>query len=285
MTTVLSVQSSVAAGHVGNSAAVFCLQRMGVNVFPVDTLQFSNHAGAPFQGDVFPADHVARVLNGIETFSHFDDCRAVLSGYIGTPETGTALLNAVDAIKRKTPDAFFCCDPVIGDDGRGVFVKPEVAAFFETAAGKADILTPNVFELEFLSKNKLNFVQNILDSARNLVRTRGIGAVLVTGMRANDFPRDKTGVLGVSATEAFLIETPLLPFSQPLTGTGDCFSALFTGRFLQTRSLPASLSHATSALFGIIENTRENGTRSLALVESQSEIVRPSRLFDVQKIF
>ena len=258
---------------------------MGVDVFPVDTLQFSNHAGAPFQGDVFPADHVARVLNGIEAFSHFTGCEAVLSGYIGTPETGAAVLDAVEKIKRKTPDAFFCCDPVIGDDGRGVFVKPDVAAFFETAAGKADFLTPNVFELEFLSKTRLDFVQNILDAAQNLVRTRGVGAVLVTGMRARDFPPDKTGVLGVSASEAFLVETPLLPFSKPLTGTGDCFSALFTGRFLQTRSLSDSLSYATSALFGIIKNTPENDMRAPALVENQSEIARPSRLFAAQKIF
>src|SRR5690606_35612250 len=149
---VISIQSHVAYGHVGNSAAVFALQRLGIEVWPVHTVQFSNHTGYPdWQGEVFSADHVARVLAGLEARGAFARCDALLTGYIGDPALGSVILDAVTRIRAANPAALWACDPVMGDHGRGLFVRDGIPAFFcAQALPAADLVTPNLFELERL---------------------------------------------------------------------------------------------------------------------------------------
>ncbi len=154
---ILSIQSHVAYGHVGNDAAVFPLQRMGVEVWPIHTVQFSNHTGyGDWKGRVFDAAMITEVLAGIEQRGVLGGCDGVLSGYMGSADIGGAILDAVKAVKRANPVAKYCCDPVIGDVGRGIFVREGIPEFMRNeAVPAADIVTPNQFELDFLTKRIL----------------------------------------------------------------------------------------------------------------------------------
>src|SRR5882724_3261195 len=150
---LLSIQSHVAYGHVGNSAAVFPLQRLGVEVWPVHTVQFANHAGyGPPRGAVFDGAMIREVVQGIEERGMLGSCDGVISGYMGSAEIGEAILDAVARVKRANPSALYGCDPVIGDVGRGMYVAPEVAEFIKARAlPAADVVTPNQFELGYLA--------------------------------------------------------------------------------------------------------------------------------------
>src|SRR5450759_4301784 len=120
---LLSIQSHVAYGHVGNAAAVFPLQRMGVEVWPLHTVQFSYHTGyGNWQGRVFDAGMIRELVAGIAQRGVLGTCDGVLSGYMGGADIGSAILDCVASVKRANPAARYACDPVIGDVGRGVFV-------------------------------------------------------------------------------------------------------------------------------------------------------------------
>src|ERR1700691_980570 len=180
MPTVLSVQSRVAYGHVGNAAAVFPLQCLGVEAWALDTVAFSNHTGhGRWRGDVVAAEAIAVLFEGIADLGVLPSIDAVLSGYIGTAETGAVLLDIVARVKAANPAALFCCDPVIGDTDTGSYVRDGVAEFFRDAAlALADIATPNRFELEYLTGEPVAGIGEAAAAAAAL-RARGPGVVLL----------------------------------------------------------------------------------------------------------
>jgi len=149
---ILSIQSHVAYGHVGNSAAVFPLQRMGVEVWPVHTVQFSNHPGyGAWRGRTLSAATIRLVVQGIEERGVLGECDGVISGYLGSSDTGEAVLESVGRVKGANPAARYCCDPVIGDVAQGVFVRRGIPEFIkERMLPIADVVTPNQFELEHI---------------------------------------------------------------------------------------------------------------------------------------
>src|SRR3954466_15490412 len=150
---ILSLQSSVAYGHVGNSAAVSPRQRLGHEVWPVLTVHFSNHTGyGAWRGPLLAPTDVAEVIAGIADRGVLGSADAVLSGYQGDPAMGAVILDAVDRVKAANPDAVYCCDPVMGDVGRGLFVGDDVAQYMrDVILPRADIITPNHFELDLLA--------------------------------------------------------------------------------------------------------------------------------------
>src|ERR1044071_7354037 len=151
---ILSIQSHVAYGHVGNAAATFPLQRIGVEVWPIHTVQFSNHTGyGAWTGRVFEAAMITELVRGIAERGVLGRCDGVLSGYMGSAETGAAILDAVAQAKAANPKARYCCDPVIGDVGRGIYVRPGIPEFMrQHALPAADMITPNQFELDLLAR-------------------------------------------------------------------------------------------------------------------------------------
>src|ERR1700733_6092453 len=209
MATVLSVQSRVAYGHVGNAAAVFPLQCLGIEAWALDTVAFSNHTGhGRWRGDVVAADTVATLFEGIADLGVLPSIDAVLSGYIGTAETGAVLLDIVARIKQANPTALFCCDPVIGDTDTGSYVRDGVAEFFrDRALALADIVTPNRFELEFLTGRAVSTIGDAGEAAATL-RRQGPGVVLVTSL---DIAPDQMTILASGPDGAWAIETPRLP--------------------------------------------------------------------------
>ena len=280
---LLSIQSHVAYGHVGNAAAVFPLQRMGVEVWPIHTVQFSNHTGyGSWQGQVFDARLIREVVEGIEQRGVLGECDGVLSGYMGGADTAEAILDAVATVKRANPAAHYCCDPVIGDVGRGIFVREGIPEFIKSKAlPAADIVTPNQFELDYLS-GRGSFT---LDEARDAVKALhdlGPRAILVTSLHTQETPENCIDLLASDASGCFRIRTPKLPLA--VNGAGDAIAALFFAHYLRSGRIGEALAQSASSIFGVLAKTAEAGAREMQLIAAQDQIVTPSRLFEAEEI-
>ncbi len=280
---LLSIQSHVAYGHVGNSAAVFPLQRIGVEVWPVHTVQFSNHTGyGKWRGQVFDAGTIREVVGGIEQRGVLGECDGVLSGYVGSAEIGAAILDAVATVKRANPAAKYCCDPVIGDVGRGVFVARGIPEFMRNkAVPAADIITPNHFELDYLAGSPCKTLVQVRDAVKT-VHGLGPGVIMVTSLQVEETPAEAIDLLASDQTTCFHLRTPRLPLT--VNGAGDAIAALFFAHYLRSGRAGEALSKAASALFGVLAKTAEAGARELALVAAQDEFVSPSRVFAAEAL-
>ena len=280
---ILSIQSHVAYGHVGNSAAVFPLQRMGVEVWPIHTVQFSNHTGyGKWQGRVFDAGLIHELVGGFEQRGALGECDGVLSGYMGGADIGAAILDAVAAVKRANPSARYACDPVIGDAGRGVFVRDGIPEFMkEKAVPAADIVTPNQFELDCLSGRESKTMADVL-AAVNVVHGLGPRAILVTSLLTEDTPEATVDLLASDEAGRFRLRTPKLPLT--VNGAGDAIAALFFAHYLRNGKIDQALSRAASAIFGVLAKTAEMGAREIQIVAAQHEIVAPSRVFEAEEL-
>jgi pyridoxine kinase len=280
---ILSIQSHVAYGHVGNSAAVFALQRLGCEVWPVHTVQFSNHTGyGNWKGEVFSAAMIEAVFAGIADRGVLTDCDGVLSGYVGSLATGVAILDAVAKVRAANPGAVYCCDPVIGNRARGMFVEPGIAEFFrDRAVPAAQIVTPNHFELDGLvGRDTADMTE--LEGAIDALHRRGPRAILVTSVRVNETPAGHIDSVASDGAAKYLVRTPRLAAAG--NGAGDLIAALFLFHDLRTGSVAEALARATSSVFGVLRRTGTAGAAELALVAAQDELVAPSELFMPQRI-
>ncbi len=280
MPTVLSVQSWVACGNVGNNAALFPLQRLGCETWSLNTVAFSNHTGyGKWRGDVVPARTIAGLFEGIAELGLLPRCDAVLSGYLGDPATGPALLDIVARIKAANPRALFACDPVMGDFATGWYVREGVAEFYrDRALAAADIATPNRFELEWLTGSRVGSLGEAGMAAAAL-RRQGPDVVLATSL---DLVPGRIVVAAAGPDGVWAVETPRLPLEA--TGCGDALAALFLGWRLQGKSLPEALSLSVAAIYGVIEATLRAGNAELALIAAQDELLSPTRSVVPQKL-
>lgn len=280
---LISIQSHVAYGHVGNSAAVFPLQRIGVEVWPVHTVQFSNHTGyGQWQGRVFDAAMIREVVAGIEKRGVLGECDGVLSGYIGGADIGDAILEAVATVRHANPAAKYCCDPVIGDVGQGVFVREGIPEFLrEKAVRIADVITPNQFELEYLSGRECKTLAATLEAVR-AAHDLGPRVCLVTSLHTEDTPEDSIDLVVSDSENRFRLRTPRLELV--VNGAGDAIAALFFAHYLREGKIDVALSKAASAIFGVLTKTAEAGAPEIQLVKAQQEIVEPSQVFEAERL-
>ena len=280
---ILSIQSLVAYGHAGNSAAVFPLQRLGRVVWPVMTVHFSNHTGyGAWRGPLVAADDVAEVIAGVEDRGAFETCEAVLSGYQGAEDVGAVVLDAVARVKALNPRAIYCCDPVMGDVGRGMFVRPGIPEFMrDRVVPAADVVTPNHFELDFLAGTTSTTLPGLL-AAADRVRATGPSVVLVTSALLDDTPHDALDLVVVSADGAWRTRTPRLPLTP--NGTGDLTAAVFLAHLLDGRALDDALARTTSAVFAVVEATAAAGDRELRIVQTQELLAEPRMEFEALRV-
>ncbi len=295
---ILSIQSSVAYGHVGNSAATFPLQRLGHEVWPVLTVHFSNHTGyGSWRGQVLDPAVVAEVIEGIADRGVLGTVDAVLTGYQGSPGVAEVVLDTVARIRALNPAVVYCCDPVMGDIDRGMFVLPGVPELIrDRVVPVADVVTPNAFELAFLAGVPVDEITRLpgLLAAVDRVRRVGPSTVLVTSVEGltaevTDRPRsdgalmskaDEIAMLAVDPTGAYLVRTPRLPIS--VNGAGDVTAALFLAHL--PSGVQAALARVASSVHAILRRTSESGAREIQLIEAQEEIAHPACEFEVVKI-
>jgi pyridoxine kinase len=278
--SVLSVQSRVAYGHVGNAASVFPLQRLGIEAWALDTVAFSNHTGhGQWRGSVVPAAEIASLFEGIAALGILPHIDAVLSGYLGDAATGPVLLDIVEQVRNANPDSLFCCDPVIGDVETGSYVTEGIAEFFrDRALQLADIVTPNHFELEYLTGTPVANLAEAASAAASL-RALGPGIVLVTSL---DAAPDRVTMLAAGPDGVWAVETPRLPVV--LNGCGDVTAALFLAHLLRGERLPDALAMTAASIFAVIETTLRLDRYELALVAAQDELLSPTRRFPPRRL-
>lgn len=279
---ILSIQSHVAYGYVGNRAAVFCLQRMGFDVIAVNTVQFSNHTGyGEWEGDVHEPAHLEAIMEGI--FRRVSPSRicGILSGYLGSAALGGVVLRAVQRIMAENPQAKYVCDPVMGDEGRGFFVAPELPAFFTgSALSQAQIITPNMFEIRALTGGREDCPETSLADISHACRTlheTGPEYVLVTSVMTPEMPPDTIGMFlscqGAGAPAGqYVIQTPRYDFPIPPNGAGDLCAALFAGHIISGVAPRQALELTAGAMRAVMEKTRALGQRELALIAAQNEL-------------
>jgi pyridoxine kinase len=280
---VLSIQSAVAYGHVGNSAAVFPLQRIGIEVVPVPTVNFSNHTGyGAWRGPLIPPPDVAEILLGVEERGVFPKVDAVLSGYQGSVGIGDVIVDAVRRVKAANPEAVYACDPVMGNAKSGCFVAPEIPELLrDRVVPVADIITPNQFELGFLTGTEPASIESTLASA-DLARAMGPSTVLVTSVERPDREDGTIEMLVVDPAGAWLVTTPHLPFKA--NGSGDVTAALFTAHYVTTGDAAVSLERTASSVFDLIETTYRSGERELQLIEAQEFYATPRMQFGAKQV-
>jgi pyridoxine kinase len=276
---ILSIQSHVAFGYAGNSAAVFPLQRLGHEVYPVLTVNFSNHTGyGAVRGPLIAPDDVREVINGVEDRGTFPAIDAVLSGYQGAEAVGEVILDAVARVKAANPRAVYCCDPVMGDAGRGFFVREGIPEYMrDQVVPAADIVTPNQFELEYLTGRPVQTQDDVVAATEQL-RRMGPGTVLVTSVLTADTPADQISMICAAREGTWAVSTPLLPMT--VRGGGDVTAAVFLAHTL-TDGPRVALSRTAGTMYAILQATHEAGAEEMALIAEQDAIAHPQERFDV----
>ncbi|MDR0568259.1 MAG: pyridoxal kinase PdxY [Spirochaetaceae bacterium] len=285
---VLSIQSHVVYGYAGNTAAVFPLQRLGREVWAVNTVEFSNHTGyGVWRGQSLDPALAEDLVLGLEERDVLGDCEAVLSGYMGAPEAGKAVIRAVRKAKARNPNALYCCDPVMGDLGRGFYVKPGIPEFFkQDAIPLADIVTPNQFELEALTGMDASSLDAVRKAA-DAIHSKGPKIILITSFRNGVSPMlkgnapagDFLEMLASDGNRLYRTRTPELPFDSGLAGSGDLTAAVFLSHYLQTKDSKQSLELTTASVYGIMEATFKAKAKELRIIQAQEELITPASTF------
>jgi len=284
---VLSIQSHVVYGYAGNSAAVFPLQRLGSEVWAVNTVEFSNHTGyGAWRGKVLGAEFVSDLVAGLEDRDVLKNCSAVLSGYLGDAQVGKAVIEAVKKVKKHSPFALFACDPVMGDTGRGFYVKPDIPKIFkDELIPLADIVCPNNFELEALTGISIKSIEDVKKGVK-MLHEMGPSIVLVTSVMQTE---GKLCMVASDKKQLLIIETPYLPLGNDAAGTGDMTTAVFLSHILKTKDLRKTLELCASSVYSILEfsfksSEKKNNLIELKLIEAQEQFTSPSHNFKAKEL-
>ncbi len=280
MKNVLSIQSHVVFGHAGNSAAEFPIRRLGVNVWPLNTVQFSNHTQyGHWAGSAIDGSQMQELVEGIGAIGMLPRCDAVLSGYLGTPEQAQAVVEIVRAVKAVNPHARYFCDPVMGA-AAGCRVEPGIQEFLvDTMPEVADAMMPNHSELQRLVGRTIETVDEAVAACRELME-RGPKLVLVKHLLDRNSPADRFNMLVVTQREGWVGQRPLYPFARQPVGVGDLTSAVFVARTLLGDPLRAAFEHTLAAVNGVMRATWDAGRYELELVAAQNDIAHPREWFD-----
>ena len=276
--TVISIQSQVAWGHVGNSAATLPIQLHGIDVVAVPTTLLSNRPGYPtIRGRVLDMQLVADLLRGLEERGAVESARMILSGYLGSADIAIEVADFVARAKAENPALLYCCDPVLGDRDRGMFVRSDIPPLVrDQLCPLADIITPNHFEFEFLCGTRVTTTDDVIAQARALM-ARGPATIVITSAELAGTPDGEIETLAIERTGAWRVRTPRVPISP--SGTGDLFAALFVAARVRGLATPEALSHAASGIHGVLVRTAQRGTEEMRIVESAEVMLDPKPRF------
>ncbi|MDF5703207.1 pyridoxal kinase PdxY [Aeromonas hydrophila subsp. hydrophila] len=277
MKRILSIQSHVVFGCAGNSAAVFPMRRLGMEVWPINTVQFSNHTqyAAGWQGMAMPAGHIRALCEGLSNIEVLAHCDAVLSGYLGSAEQGDEILAVVAAVKATNPAAIYFCDPVMGHPEKGCIVAPGVTRFLtEKALPAADIMAPNLLELETLCDVHLTDLAQTRAAAHQLL-ARGVKMVLVKHLGRAAREPGRFEMLLATPEGDYLIDRPLYEFARQPVGVGDLISALMLANLQAGYDAVSAFERTNAAVDTVLLHTWQADAYELQLIAAQEAFASP----------
>ncbi|GAL34844.1 pyridoxal kinase [Vibrio maritimus] len=284
MKGIISIQSHVVYGHAGNSSAVFPMQRMGFEVWPIHTVQFSNHTQYQqgWKGKAFSADDISELISGIANIEQLENCQALLSGYQGSADQCLAVLDAVRQVKAKNPDAIYVCDPVMGDPEKGCIVPQGTTEYLvNDVMPSADVIVPNQFELAQFTNVEINDLESAVVACQAAL-SRGPKMVLVKHLHS--VSDDKFTMMLATEAGYFIAQRPHLKFAKQPVGVGDLISALFTAGLLKGWPAEQAFEHANNASYAVLKETQQRGEWELQTIAAQEELVAPTERFPITKL-
>lgn len=281
---ILSIQSHVVYGYVGNKVTTFALQRLGNEVMTLNTLQFSNHTGYnKFSGQIFDKNHISELFAALSENKFTNQLDAVLSGYIGSSEIAQACISFVMKLKKHNENLLYCLDPVMGDEGQ-LYVSKDIAEFFkDKALAIADIITPNQFEATYLTGIKINSVEDLKRAAFKIY-SAGPKIVFVKSILQDDMSNKRVVNLVFNGLSYYMCATPYIYYAKTVSGNGDLISALFLAHYLKHKDVVKALELSTSTAFSIFNSTIQKTSNELALITNQEMLVTPTQYFSAEKI-
>ncbi|NSZ09685.1 pyridoxal kinase [Agrobacterium tumefaciens] len=261
---VISIQSQVVHGHVGNSAAVYPMQAEGVTVAAVPTALLSNHPHYPtMRGTVLDAGLVADLLRGVEERGLIERAAVLLTGYLGSPDIAEHVARFAAAARKRNPNLIYLCDPVVGDDDLGVFVADGLTDIFRNRlVPLASIITPNQFELELLAGTNARDEAGLL-AASAVVAAGNSAAVIATGCTLANTPDGEVETILCTGGMATRIATPRLPIRP--CGTGDLLSGLVAAHVAKGADVGTALRRAVEGTYRVLERTQQAGADEMCL--------------------
>ncbi|MEZ8239549.1 pyridoxal kinase PdxY [Vibrio splendidus] len=284
MKSIISIQSHVVYGNAGNSSAVFPMQRMGLDVWPIHTVQFSNHTQYTqgWTGQKFTSDDIRNLMKGLDNIDSLRACGAVLSGYQGSADQCRAVAESVTLVKDRNKNALYVCDPVMGDPDKGCIVDDGVkAAIVEHLLPISDVIVPNQFELTELTGININSLYDAVTACKKALE---LGPKIVLVKHLHSLPDEAFSMILATPKACYLAQRPNIDFPRQPVGVGDLISGLFTACLVKRMSPVAAFRHAHNAVYGVLEVTKSYGTWELQTINAQYEFVEPTSDFNVVKI-
>lgn len=289
---VLSIQSTVVFGYVGNKSAAFPLQVLGFDVSTINSVQFSNHTGYKcFKGQVLNSDDLACLYdglqeNGISSFSH------ILTGYIGSQSFLEKVAEIVVDLKKKNPSLVYVCDPVMGDNGEMYVPAELLPVYIDKILPIADIVTPNQFEVEKLTGIKITSEEDAIE-AMKILHSKGPKTVVIS---SSEFSSDGS-ITSLASTvangEKEVYKVQFQKLNAVFVGTGDLFAACLLAWLEKDKDLKLALEKTIATLQSVIKRTFEKakalageGNRptpaqmELQLVQSKTDIEAPPNSYN-----
>lgn len=289
---VLSIQSTVVFGYVGNKSAAFPLQVLGFDVSTINSVQFSNHTGYKcFKGQVLNSDDLACLYdglqeNGISSFSH------ILTGYIGSQSFLEKVAEIVVDLKKKNPSLVYVCDPVMGDNGEMYVPAELLPVYIDKILPIADIVTPNQFEVEKLTGIKITSEEDAIE-AMKILHSKGPKTVVIS---SSEFSSDGS-ITSLASTVANgkkeVYKVQFQKLNAVFVGTGDLFAACLLAWLEKDKDLKLALEKTIATLQSVIKRTFEKakalageGNRptpaqmELQLVQSKTDIEAPPNSYN-----
>lgn len=272
---ILVVSSFVVRGSVGARAA-FVLERLGHRVWTMPTILLPWHPGhGPGRRIVPPADDFSAMLSDLARAPWLHRVGAVVSGYLGHESQAAPIAALVGAVKAANPDALYLCDPVLGDGGSLYVPEPIAAAQRDILVPLADLMTPNVFELSWLTGRPAGSTADIVTAARAL----GPARVVVTSAPA--MMRDKIATVLVSADDVLVAENRLVAGAH--SGTGDLFAAQLLSALLSGSSDEAALRRAVAGTLEVVARSVRDGLEEIDFVTHQDRVAHPMADVDLRR--
>jgi len=263
---VLSIQSHVVSGYVGNKSATFPLQLLGFEVDTINSVQFSNHTGykAGVRGQVLDDTQLQELIDGLDAncINHYSH---IINGYIGSKSFLTKLASVVGHLKTVNPELVYVCDPVMGDTGPGLYVPAELLPVYkEVILPLADICLPNQFEAELLTDRKIRTEEDARQ-VMDLLHSRGPSTVILS---STELGSDKF-LLGLASRVTDGVKTVVrleIPkFPAAFVGTGDLFTALCTAWLSKTDGdIKVCLERTIATMQAVLTRTLQHATQAAA---------------------
>ncbi|ELA9210883.1 pyridoxal kinase PdxY [Vibrio parahaemolyticus] len=284
MKSILSIQSHVVYGHAGNSSAVFPIQRMGIDAWPIHTVQYSNHTQYEqgWKGQMFCSDDVRTLLHGLDNINTLGECGAVLSGYQGSPDQCKAVADVVRSVKESNHNAIYVCDPVMGDPDKGCIVADGVREeITQSLLPISDVIVPNQYELTAMTGVEIHSVYDAVTACKEALK---LGPKIVLVKHLHSIDSDMFSMILATPKACYLTQRPNIEFKQQPVGVGDLISAVFTACLMKNMSPTVAFRHTNNAIYGVLDITKGYGTWELQIVNAQYEFVEPSHDFNIVKI-